>query len=133
MQINPYLGFNGSCAEAFKFYETVLGGKITFMMTYAQAPMETPAGWGDKIIHTTLAVGQTVLMGGDAPTDHYRQPAGFSISIGIEDPTKATVIFNALAAGETITMPLEETFWAKRFGMVTDRYGTPWMVNCGTG
>lgn len=132
MQINAYLGFDGTCAEAFKFYETVLGGKITFMMTYAEAPMETPAGCGDKIIHATLSIGETVVMGGDAPPGHYRQPTGFSISIGIKDPAKAEDLFKALAEGGKIIMPLEKTFWAKRFGMLTDRYGTPWMVNCGT-
>ena len=132
MQLNPYLTFNGQCAAAFKFYEQCLGGKIEAMFTHGNSPMaeQVPPDWRDKIMHARLIVSDKVLMGSDAPPDRYEEPKGFSVSLGIDDPAEAERIFHALAANGTVQMPIQETFWAVRFGMLVDRFGIPWMVNC---
>ncbi|HET6385240.1 MAG TPA: VOC family protein [Armatimonadota bacterium] len=134
MQLNPYLYFAGDCAEAFKFYEQALGGKIVGMMTHAETPMvdHVSADWRDKIIHARLVIGdgQAVLMGSDAPPEYYSKPQGSSVSITVNDPDEAERIFKALSENGTVRMPIQETFWAHRFGMLTDRFGQSWMVNC---
>lgn len=132
MQINPYLTFSGQCEEAFRFYEKCLGGKIEAMFPHEGTPAEehVPAEWRKKIMHARLVVGEGVLMGSDAPPSHQEKPQGFSVSLQIPDATAAERVFNALSAGGTTTMPMQETFWALRFGMCTDRFGIPWMVNC---
>jgi PhnB protein len=132
MQIQPYLFFNGDCEAAFKFYERCLGGKIEAMLTHAGSPAEqqVPAEWGSKILHARLAVGDAVLMASDAPPGHYQKPQGFSVSVQINEPGRAESVFHALADGGTVTMPIQETFFAARFGMLVDKFGTHWMVNC---
>ena len=132
MQLNPYLLFNGNCAEAFKFYEETLGGKIEAMFPYKGSPAaeHAPPEFGDKIMHATISIGDEKLMGSDAPPGHYEQPKGISVSISLNDREKGERIFNALAQGGTTTMPFSKTFWADGFGMCTDRFGIPWMVNC---
>jgi PhnB protein len=132
MQLHSYLAFNGQCEAAFKFYEKVLGGKVETMKTYAGTPMEeqVPPEWRNKIIHAHLAGGDWVLLGSDMLPEHYNAPKGFSVSLQIEDPVEAERVFNALAENGTVRMPLQKTFWATRFGMLVDRFGIPWMVNC---
>ena len=132
MQINPYLMFSGECEEAFKFYEELLGGKIEMMMTHEGTPAanQVPAEWRKKILHARLAVKGQVLMASDAPPGRQEKPQGFSINVSVKDPAEAERIFHALAENGTVRMPIQETFWAKRFGMVVDRFGIPWMVNC---
>ncbi len=133
MQLNPYLNFNGQCQAAFKFYEQVLGGKITFMMTYGESPAKeyvTPDSY-DRIIHITLAVGDAVLLGADAPPDRFQQPQGIHVSIQLSDAVEGERIFQALSENGTVHMPFQPTFWAAGFGMCVDQFGTPWMVNCG--
>jgi PhnB protein len=132
MQLNPYLSFNGQCEAAFKFYAEALGGQIVATMTYGETPMadQTPAEWRGKIAHTRMAVGGTMLMGSDSPPDRFEPMKGVTIALGIDEPAEAEQVFHALAAGGTVTMPIQETFWARRFGMLTDRFGTPWMINC---
>jgi len=126
------LNFNGQCEEAFKTYEKCLNGKIEFIMTHEQSPMadKIPPEWKKKIMHATLRFGEQVIMGADAPPQYYQQPQGFSVSISLNDPAEAERIFKELSAGGSVRMPLEKTFWAERFGMFTDRFGTPWMINC---
>ena len=133
MKLNPHLTFNGQCEAAFKFYEQVLGGKMQTKMTWGESPMAEHVSpeWRDRIIHTTLIVGETTLMGGDAPPDRYEEPRGVSVTIQIDDPAEAERIFRALSEDGTVTMPIQQTFWAARFGMCVDRFGIPWMVNCG--
>ena len=135
MQINAYLNFDGTCAEAFRLYERVLGGKITMMQTFGESPMAAQAApeTKDRIIHVRLAVGDQVLMGSDAPPPYFEKAQGFSVSIGIDDPAEAERIFTALSEGGEVRMALQKTFWAGRFGMCVDRFGTPWMVNCEKG
>ena len=132
MQLNPYLTFNGQCEAAFKFYEQCLGGKIVAMMPHAGTPAEehVPAEWRNKIIHARLIVGDDVLMGSDAPPDRYEASKGFSVTLGFDNPAEAERVFNALAEKGTVQMPIQETFWAVRFGMLVDRFGIPWMINC---
>ena len=133
MLINPYLtSFKGNCREAFEFYAKVLGGKIAMMMTLGESPMAqgAPPEAHGTIIHARLMVGDMVLMGSDAMGEAPEEPKGFSVSLVMHDPAEAERIFAAFAEGGTVRMALAETFWATRFGMVTDRFGTPWMVNC---
>ena len=131
MKLNPYLTFNGQCKEAFTFYQEVLGGEIAAMMTYAETPMadQTPPEMRGKIIHARLLFGDNVLMASDAH-DAYEPVKGISVALNIEDVSEAERVCHALAAGGSTTMPFQETFWAKGFGMLTDRFGTPWMINC---
>jgi PhnB protein len=132
MQVNPYLTFNGDCEAAFKFYQKCLGGKIEVMITHAGTPAEAhvPAEWRDKIMHARLVVEDAVLMASDAPPDRYQEPRGISVSLQLKDPDKAESIFHALAEGGAVQMPIGETFWAAKFGMLKDQYGIPWMINC---
>ena len=132
MQINPYLVFNGRCEAAFKFYEKIFGGKIEMLLPHEGTPAaeHVPAEWRGKILHATLRVGDFVLMGSDAPPDHYKMPQGFSVSLGIDNTAEAERVFNALAQGGSVTMPIQQTFWAERFGMLIDQFGIPWMINC---
>jgi PhnB protein len=132
MQLQPYLHFNGDCEIAFRYYERCLGGKIEAMLTHAGSPAEqhVPAEWRSKILHARLVVADAVLMASDAPPGRYHKPQGFSVSIQISEPARAEDIFRALADGGTVIMPFEQTFWAARFGMLVDKFGIPWMVNC---
>lgn len=132
MQLSTYLNFNDQCEAAFKFYEQCLGGKIDAMMTYEGSPMaeEVPPEWHNKIMHASLTLGDRTLMGADSPPGQYEEAKGFHVLIGVDDPTKAEQIFQALAENGTVQMPIQETFWADRFGMLIDQFGTPWMVNC---
>ena len=132
MRLDPYLTFNGQCAEAFKFYADVLRGRIDALLTHGETPAREHVSpdWYDKIMHAHLTVGDMVLMGSDAPAQFYQTPQGFSVSVQLTDPNEAERIFNALAENGVVRMPLEETFWAKRFGMLVDRFGIPWMINC---
>jgi PhnB protein len=132
MRVNAYLTFDGRCEAAFKFYEELLGGKIEAMMPHAGTPAEdhVPPEWQKKIMHARLRLGDQVLMGSDAPPKHYEEPRGFSVSLNLTDPGEAERIFYALAKGGSVRMPLEQTFWALRFGMLVDQFGIPWMINC---
>lgn len=132
MKLNPCLTFKGQCEAAFKFYQECLGGNIQTLMTWGDSPMadQVPSEWRDRIIHATLIVGETELMGGDAPPDRYEEPRGFSVTIQINDPAEAETIFDALAENGTVTMPIQQTFWSPRFGMLVDQFGIPWMINC---
>jgi PhnB protein len=133
MRLNPHLTFNGQCEAAFEYYEKCLGGKVVMMMKYGDSPMaeQTSPGWREKIIHATFALGDNVLTGGDAPPESYQKPQGFSVLLHISDAAEADRVFNALAEKGTVQMPVQETFWALRFGMLVDQFGTPWIINCG--
>jgi uncharacterized glyoxalase superfamily protein PhnB/uncharacterized protein YndB with AHSA1/START domain len=132
MQMVPYLSFNGKCEAAFKFYEQTLRGKLLLMMRYGDSPAaaQTPAESRDKIMHARLAVGDALLMGSDAPPQMYQPMQGVSVSLSVKEPGEAERIFAVLAENGAVRMPIQETFWAQRFGMLTDRFGTAWMINC---
>jgi len=132
MQTSTHLHFNGNCREAFDFYAKTLGGKIVFAMTYGESPAaeKTSAESRNKIIHARIDFGGQFLLGADTPGEHYHTPQGFNVMAAVEQPAEAERIFSTLAQGGKVTMPVQETFWAHRFGMCTDRFGTPWMINC---
>jgi len=131
MKLNTYLHFKDNCREAFQLYARVLGGKLENLITYGESPMakETPKALLDKVMHVRLVVGDQILMGSDSPPDHYHPLAGFSVNIATNSAAEAERIFKALSEGGTVRMPIQKTFWADRFGMFVDRFGTPWMVN----
>jgi PhnB protein len=133
MRLGTHLNFDGNCRAAFEFYANSLGGKVTLMMTYGGSPMaaHVPPADHDKILHATLELGDQHLTGADLPAGRYGKPQGFDVMLSLENPEEAERIFAALADGGWTQMPLQESFWALRFGMVTDRFGIPWMINCG--
>ena len=132
MEFTPYLNFNGSCRQAFTFYQQVLGGSIDFMQTHGDSPMkdQVPPEWGSRVMHVTLDVDGDLLMGADAPPTHFQPAQGTSVSLTSLPFDDGARVFKALAEGGTVVMPFEKTFWASGFGMLVDRYGIPWMVNC---
>jgi|SRR5712671_2138389 len=132
MHINTYLNFDGRCDAAIKFYQEALGAKLMFKMTWGESPMakDMPKGTQDLIMHSTLAVGDGHIMCADAPPGQYKKPTGMTVSIGLSDKAEAERIFNALSTNGSVSMPFAQTFWAAGFGMCTDQFGVPWMVNC---
>lgn len=132
MRVDPYLLFNGDCEVAFQFYEQLLGSKIEMMMPHEGSPAagQVPKEWGPKILHASMTIGGSRLMASDAPPGRYSKPTGFSVSLSVESTAEAERIFAGLAENGQVQMPIAETFWALRFGMVVDRFGIPWMVNC---
>src|SRR5262244_3631955 len=119
MELNPYLTFDGRCEAAFTFYQRCLGGTIEMMMTHGNSPIadQVPKEWRAKIMHARLVIGDRVLMGSDAPPDRYAPPQGFSVSLGVDTPAEAERVFAALAENGSVQLPLQQTFWAARFGM----------------
>jgi len=132
MRANAYLNFDGNCEEAFRFYAEATDATIDQMMSFANSPMadQMPPEARNMIVHASMRVGDTVIMASDAPGDRYRKPQGFSVSLVVDTPAEAERIFAALSAGGEVIMPLQQTFFAVRFGMLTDKFGIPWMVNC---
>lgn len=130
MRSNPYLSFNGQCEAAFKFYEQLLGGKITFMQTWGDSPAASymPKEGQGGIMHASLDLGESVLMGADFPPDSYVQPKGIHITLHYKDTAEAERMFQALAEGGKIEMPFQPTFFAAGFGQCVDRFGIPWMT-----
>ena len=133
---NTYLNFNGNCEEAFNFYKSALGGEFGNISRFGEMPKsddyKVPETDMSKIMHISLPVGTSVLMGSDscgdwAPT--FVQGNNFSVSITPESKQEADTIFNALSEGGQITTPLHNTFWGAYFGMITDKFGINWMVN----
>jgi PhnB protein len=136
VRVNPYLNFDGQCAEAFRFYEQVLGGTIEVMMTHGESPIagEVSPEWHDRILHARLAIGDQVLLASDSPPEYYEKPQGLHVALNIDKSADAERIFRALADNGTVTMEFGPTFWAAGgFGMLVDRFGTPWLINCEQG
>ena len=133
MNVNPYLIFNGDCEAAFTFYAKATGGELGPLMRFGETPGcdDLPASHKDKIMHTNVVFGQTVLMGSDNHPSHpYEGVKGCSVSLSVDSIADAERVFAALSEGGQVTMPLAQTFWAVRFGMLVDRFGVPWMINC---
>lgn len=131
MDTNIYLHFDGNCEEAFKFYEKVLGAKIQTLFRFEGSPAasEVPAEMGNKVLHGRITIGDKTIMGSDAPPGRYSKPRGFSINIDSKDVAEAERVFKALGEGGQVHMPIAEAFWAKRFGMLVNKFEIPWMVN----
>ncbi|MDN5923958.1 MAG: VOC family protein [Xanthomonadales bacterium] len=135
MNITPYLFFDGNCRQAFEFYAQCFGVEVKTMISAAQTPMGDPApvDADDKIMHACIEIGDHMLMASDwncgpNPTP-YAAPRGMRVALGMTSASEAERVFHALAEGGTVDMPLDKTFFAERFGMLTDRFGTPWMIN----
>jgi len=131
-QLSAYLTFDGTCADAMLFYERVLGGKLEVLMTNAESPVaaEIPAGSAGRIAHARLVLDGGVVMASDSMVGQpYRGMHGFSLSLVYPTVADAQRVFDALAKGGKVPMPLQKTFWAEAFGMLIDRFGTPWMIN----
>jgi PhnB protein len=131
MNIHPYLSFRGQCAEAFAFYEKVLGGKLE-VMRYRDAPPNAgmpPPPNPDAVMHASLTGEGFTLFGADAPPQYQQAMQGFCVSLAVADAKEGAARFAALAEGGTVQMPFGPTFWTSGFGMCVDRFGTPWMVN----
>lgn len=131
MKVEPYLFFSGRCEEALDFYVQALGAEITLLMRCKEAPepMGLPPGWEDKVMHANLRIGESSLMASDGMGEATTF-GGFALSLAAPTPEHAEAWFTALAEGGKVDMPLQQTFWAQAFGMLTDRFGVSWMVNC---
>jgi PhnB protein len=132
MYVTPYIFFNGTCAEALRYYEKILGARVVARMTYGETPTKdhVPAAMHDKIIHSALMIGNTAVMASDDCTpDQAAGPAGgYSLTISVDTPEVARRLFEGLADGGTVTMQLDKTFFADAFGSVHDRFGIRWMI-----
>lgn len=127
-----YLTFNGNCLEAMTSYAEILGGKITGVFRNADAPdpQSRMPGGDDMVMNMAMKLGSVLVMASDAPEGHYQAPQGFSVSVAPANRAEFDRVFGALAKdARSMMMAPEETFWAERFAMFTDRFGTPWMVN----
>jgi len=134
MHIEPYLFFEGRCAEAVEFYRDALGAEVTMLMRYKDSPEPAPAGKlppgsENKVMHASLRLGDTTVMASDGLCQGPPRFQGFSLSITVPDETRADKMFAALADRGQVQMPLGKTFWSPRFGMVTDRFGVGWMIS----
>ncbi|MBM4297966.1 MAG: VOC family protein [Deltaproteobacteria bacterium] len=132
MAIEPYLFFNGNCEEAVELYKKALGAEVLMLMRYKESPEPpppgmVPAGWDNKVMHTTLRIGDANVMASDGCSEGANFQ-GFSLSLALNTEAEAQRVFAALAVGGKVTMPLGKTFWSPCFGMLTDRFGVGWMV-----
>lgn len=133
MDLQPYLFFDGRCDEAIEFYRKALGAKVEMLMRYKESPEPPPpgllpAGSENKVMHSSLRIGATVLMASDGHCSGKPRFQGFSISIAVANEAEADRVFAALSEGGQVQMPLAKTFWSPKFGMVADRFGVSWMV-----
>jgi PhnB protein len=130
MKLNPYLHFEGYAEEVLNFYRDVFDGEILTISRYGDSPMQVDEDWKDKIMHARLKFGDSLIMLSDGPKGYKSTTNGnIQLSVEMDDENKMSEVFNKLAAGGKITMPLQDTFWGARFGMLTDKFGTGWMFN----
>jgi PhnB protein len=130
MKLNTYLNYGGNCEQAFRFYERHLGGQITTMVTHAQQPNSesVPADWKGAILHARIAIGGTELMGADVPPARFQPMRSAYLSLRVDSVDEAERVYGLLADGGEIFMAMQETFFAFRFAMLRDRFGTSWMI-----
>lgn len=131
MQTCPHLSFPGTCEDALRFYEQVLGAKVEYIGYYKDTPMadQVPPEFGSKVIHATITVGDSRFMASDAPPGLYKTPHGIAMTLESNDATKGAAAFHALTDGGEVHMQLQATYWSPAFGMGRDKFGIPWMVN----
>jgi PhnB protein len=128
--VNPYIAFKGNCRQAIEFYKTALGADVLFTQTVGESPM-SDMGPATNIMHCTMKVGDSTFMVCDDPRPEAASGGGnISMAIGLDDPERARQLFDNLADGGSVLMPLQKTYWAEAFGMVADKFGVKWMVNC---
>jgi PhnB protein len=128
--VNPYIAFKGNCRQAIEFYKSALDAKVLFTQTVGESPM-TDMGPPENIMHCTIKVGDSTIMMCDDPRPGAAAGDGnISLAIGLNDPERAKQLFGNLAKNGSVIVPLEKTYWAEAFGMVTDKFGIKWMVNC---
>ncbi len=128
--VNPYIAFKGDCAAAIEFYKSALDASVVFSQAYGDSPM-AHMGAAANIMHCTIKIGDSTIMMCDDPNpEGAAGPSNISLAIGLNDTVRAQQLFDNLAEGGTVIMPLQQTFWAEAFGMVTDQFGIKWMVNC---
>ena len=133
MQVQPYLFFDGRCEEALEFYKSALGAKVEMLMRFKDnpEPQANPTGAEDKVMHTSFRIGETTVMASDGRCLGKPSFQGFALSLTAANDAEAERLFAALADGGKVQMPLAQTFFSSRFGMVADRFGVPWMVVVG--
>lgn len=132
MKLTPTLTFNGNCEEAFRFYAELLHATRTAFFPYANFPQYShlPANWQPKILHANFTFSGITIAGGDALPGTYTAPQGISLRLDLTDPAEAERLYLALSPNAQIKFPLQPTFWASHFAVLTDQYGTPWEINC---
>jgi PhnB protein len=130
MKLNTYLNYGGNCEQAFRFYEQHLGGKITMMVTHGEQPnaKDIPPDWKKAILHARISIGETELFGADVPPERFQPMRSAYLSLTVGSTNEAERIYALLAVGGQIFMKMEETFFAFRFAMLRDRFGTSWMI-----
>ena len=130
MTLDIYLNYGGNCEQAFRFYEQHLGGKITMMMTHGQQPnpANVPDNWKNAILHARIEIGKTVLMGADIPPDRFQPMRSAYLTLRVDSAEEAERLYALLSDGGQIFMKMEETFFASRFAMLRDKFGTSWMI-----
>ncbi len=130
LTVEPYIAFKGTCKEAIAFYTSAVDAKLLFSQTFGDSPMAS-MGKADNIMHCTLQIGESKIMMCDDPSPDGSAPgSSISLAVGLKDIDRANQIFTNLAVGGTVIMPMQKTFWAEGFGMLTDKFGIKWMVNC---
>ena len=129
MQLHTYLNYGGNCEQAFRFYERHLGGKITMLMRHGEQPnAAVPDDWKDAVLHARISIGETELLGADIPPDRFQPIRSAYLSLTVSSDDEADRIHAVLSDGGQIFMPMQETFFASRFSMLRDRFGTSWMI-----
>jgi PhnB protein len=130
MKIHTYLNYGGNCEQAFRFYEKHLGGKITMMMTYGEQPVpnDVPPDRKKDILHVRMTIGETEIMGSDVPPERFQPMRSVNLSLAVNSTDEAERIYALLSDGGQISLPMQETFFAHRFGMLKDKFGTSWMI-----
>ena len=132
MQVSVHLNFSGDCQQAMESYCELMDGEIISKTTFGDTPAgaEVPDDWQDKIVHATMSIGGVVVATADIPEERFQASQGFNMFIEVESPEEADRVFDALSKSGEIQMPIQETFWSRRFGVVVDRFGIPWEMNC---
>ena len=130
MKLHTYLNYGGNCKEAFEFYQQHLGGKITMMMTHSEnpGPSQVPPDWKDAILYARMTIGETEIMANDVPPERFEPMRSVYLCLSLESNDEAERVHALLADGGQIFMPMEETFFAHRFSMLRDKFGTSWMI-----
>ncbi len=132
MKVQAYISFRGRCEEALEFYTTSIGAEVTGLMRWKESPdaaMKPPPGFEEKVMNAAFRIGETDLMADDSPGEPHAEFKGVTLAIEVADDAQAKRVFTALGEGGNVTMPLMKTFWTSSFGMLTDKFGVPWMVN----